>query len=457
MTASATRVCVIGGGVAGLAACRALVARGVDARVREASPRAGGVIGSSRVDGFLREHAASSFLGGPARGGLATCTELGVPVERASEAAKSRWIFIDGKLRALPQSPVAFVKSDLLTWRGKLDLLREPLRPGRARGHDESMFDFAARRFGPEAARAIIAPFVTGIFADDAHLVSLEAAFPKLAALDDDGGMVRGMIKRAIAGRRARANGAEAAAPKPTPKGMWAPAGGLGTLIDALAASLGDRVVLADPVEAIAPAPAGVAGVLVDDELYDAAVLAIPAADAIPLVGPAMPELATRLGAFERAPVALVYLGYPADRVPAAADGFGALIAQGEAVRALGIVFESTVWSGRAPKGHALLRCIFGGGRDPSACQLDDAALIAQARADIATVLGDAGAPVHASVVRWAHGLARYPLGHREQVEAASLAARGRRVILAGADYRGPGVNDLCADAELVADEIARL
>lgn len=224
------------------------------------------------------------------------------------------------------------------------------------------MHAFAARRLGAEAARAIVAPFVTGVYAADAHDVSLEAGFPRLAALDAKGGLVRGMLSAAVVGAVSRLRGKKRAA---TPRGMWAPRGGLGTLIAALAASLGDRIELGDPVERIEPVAGGV---MIDDERWDAAVLAIPAADALPLVD-AMPTLATRLAVFARSPVALVYLGYPAEAVPGARDGFGFLVAQGEELRALGVVFESTVWPDRAPTGQVLLRCIFGGSRDPAATE----------------------------------------------------------------------------------------
>ncbi|MBA2543077.1 MAG: FAD-dependent oxidoreductase, partial [Deltaproteobacteria bacterium] len=114
------RVAIVGGGLGGLAVARTLVAAGIDAHVLEASSRAGGVLGTSQADGFVREHAASSFLGGPSRGALALCSELGVEVEKASPRAKRRWIYLDGKLRALPANPLELVRSDLLTWRGKL-------------------------------------------------------------------------------------------------------------------------------------------------------------------------------------------------------------------------------------------------------------------------------------------------------------------------------------------------
>jgi oxygen-dependent protoporphyrinogen oxidase len=441
------KIAVIGGGIGGLAAARALVAAGFDAHVLEASERTGGVVGSSRRDGFLREHAASSFLGGPPRGALALCKELGVAVDKASPKAKRRWIYLNGTLHALPSNPVELVTTDLLTWRGKLDLIREPMRPPGPAGQDESVHAFAARRLGAEAARAFVAPFVTGVFAADSHDISLEAGFPKLAALEADGGLVRGMVRqmgRGMYGKLAGKTGTS------TPRGLYAPAGGVGRLAEAMAASLGSRVRTGVRVKSVAPAPSGV---LVDGEAWDGAVLAIPADESATLVA-AMPELASKLRGFRRAPVAVVYLGMPAGSVPKADNGFGFLVGAGEDVRVLGCVFETTVWPDRAPEGQVLLRCIFGGGRDPSAAALGDAELIELARHDLERVLDARAAPTHASVVKWPRGIAQYAVGHRDLVRSAVASGRTHRIALAGADYRGAGVNDLIADGDVIAAEV---
>ncbi len=441
------RICVIGGGLGGLAAARALVAAGFDAQVFEASPHAGGVLGTTTIDGYVREHAASSFLGNVPRGGRALCEALGVPLDKASPRARRRWIFLDGKLRALPRNPIDLVRTDLLTWRGKLDLLREPLHPPRATSGDESIYAFASRRFGPEAARAFVAPFVTGIFAADAHEVSLDAGFPRLAELDREGGIVRGFAKQAAkAAFRRFAGGGKTS----LPSGLFAPRGGLGALVEALARDLGPRVHLSRPVGKLAPSPTGV---LVDNERWDAAVLATPAEDSGALVAD-IPSLAPKLAAFHRAPAAIVYLGYPESAVPRAVDGFGFLTALGEELKVLGVVFESVVWPDRAPAGHVLLRCIFGGGRDPSAAALSDAELIAHATRDVGSVLGATGTPTHTSVIRWRRGVAQYAVGHKDLVRAAVSAARTHRIVLAGSDYRGPAVNDLIADADVIVDEV---
>ena len=438
------KIAVVGGGIGGLTAAHALVNAGHDAHVLEAGDHVGGVLGTSVVDGYRREHAASSFLGGAPDGALALCNELGVPVEKASPKARKRWIYIDGKRHALPSNPIAFMRSDLMTWRGKLALLREPFAPAADAG-DQSVHAFAARRLGPEIARAIVAPFVTGVFAADAHDISLEAGFPRLAELDAAGGLVRGGIKQLFRKRDKAAR---------TERGMHAPVGGVGALVDALAQTLGARVHTGVRIRSVEH---DADGVMIAGQRWDRAVLAIAAADAIPLVERDVPELATKLAAFARAPVALVYLGMPEAALPEPArDGFGLLVAKGEDPRVLGVVFESTVWPDRAPAGHALVRCIYGGGRDPAVTQLGDAELIDQACRDVARVLGgEPVVPSHASVIRWPHGLAQYAVGHRDRVREATAVARRAHVVLAGADYRGAGLNDLAKDAAQVVSACA--
>jgi protoporphyrinogen/coproporphyrinogen III oxidase len=443
------KVAVVGGGIGGLTSGLRLMQAGHDVVVLDAGARPGGVIGTTTADGFRREHAANGFLTGAADGAAALCAELGVAVVEASPAAKSRWIYLGGKLHALPSGPGSFARSGLLSWRGKLAVLGEPFRRARdvAKAGDESLWDFAARRLGTEAAHALVAPMATGVFAADARTLSLAAGFPKLASLDAHGGLVRGMVSEA----RARKKRGE---PR-VKSGLAAPAGGMSAMIDALATKLGDRVRRGVTVREVRPR--GTEGVIVvgDDpargDRYDAVVLAVPGAAAATLVASSMPELARGLDDVYYAPVALVFLGFERREIRADLDGFGFLVAAGEAPRVLGCVFESTVWPDRAPDDLVLLRMIYGGARDAGAAELDDDALFAQASADLAHVLGIRAEPIHRSFVRWEHGIAQYPVGHADRVAAWERIAHPARIALTGSAYHGVAVNDCIADARRVA------
>src|SRR5262245_44116188 len=88
------RIAVIGGGLA----ARELEEAGVEVCVLEGEARLGGVVQTTRRDGYLHEQAASSFLARPG-GMLALCQRLEVPVVKASASARRRWIYLDGKRR----------------------------------------------------------------------------------------------------------------------------------------------------------------------------------------------------------------------------------------------------------------------------------------------------------------------------------------------------------------------
>jgi hypothetical protein len=101
-----------------------------------------------------------------------------------------------------------------------------------------------------------------------------------------------------------------------------------------------------------------------------------------------------------------------------------------------------------------LLRCIFGGGRDPDAVSLDDESLITLAQRDLGPVLGIEGEAEHTAVVKWQRGIAQYTLGHLDRVARAEELARPQGLVLAGSAYHGVAVNKLIADAGRVVREV---
>ena len=262
------RVAVVGGGIAGLAAARRLAARGdLEVVVWESAARPGGVIGTTVAGGFARELAANGFLTAPG-GAAALCEELGVAIEPASPAARKRWIVRRGELFSLPGDI-----AKLVGWRALAGVLAEPFRPLRRVSDDETVGEFARRRLGPEIAEAVFAPLCTGVFAGDPDQLSVRAAFPRLAELEAEGGLLRGSAMRAIRGALAGGGGGGG-----RPR-LAAPVGGMAALVDAMARELGPRLRLEAPVVAIEADERQRAVRLADGrrEPCDAVVLAVPA------------------------------------------------------------------------------------------------------------------------------------------------------------------------------------
>ncbi|HKJ24919.1 MAG TPA: protoporphyrinogen oxidase, partial [Myxococcota bacterium] len=205
---------VVGAGLAGLAAAATLRAAGLDVRVLEASARAGGVVASERVGGYLVEHGPNTLrIPGPARAAVAGLglESLLVP---AAPASRRRGIHHDGRIVPLPTGPGSAITTPLVSWRGKLRILAEPfVRRGDPTG--ETVEAFVARRLGREAVERLVGPFLTGVYAGDERALGAEAVFPSLVEAERRrGSIVRGLL--------ARPGGAPAALP-----GIHSCAGGL--------------------------------------------------------------------------------------------------------------------------------------------------------------------------------------------------------------------------------------
>src|ERR1041385_5782548 len=136
--------------------------------VLERSERPGGTTWTLRDCGFQVETGPNGFLD-TKPSTLTLCRDIGLGdqlVEASEAAAKNRYLFLGNELKPLPSGIGSFLRSDLLSWRGKLSLLWERFRK-KGDGGDESIDAFARRRAGKEAAEVFADALVTGIYAGD--------------------------------------------------------------------------------------------------------------------------------------------------------------------------------------------------------------------------------------------------------------------------------------------------
>lgn len=442
------KIAVIGAGISGLAAAFRLRQAGHQVVVLEAAARPGGKLFSEQAEGYLVEHAANGVLDKRAAV-FALAKDAGLPDEHlrpAATAAKRRYLYTAEGLRALPTSPPAFLKSDLLSVSGRARALAEPLMPRRKKSvTEESVHAFFARRLGEEAAEAFADPFVTGIYGGDPQKLSVDAALPALPAMErDHGSLLRGMM----AGRK------EGVGPGGT---LTTFAGGMGELVDVLAKSLGRALHLERPVTELRRANGGwlVYAAGGDPLAVDGVIITTPVAAASALLRPLSAAAGEALAGIPSAPVAVIGLGYREDQLPRPLDGFGFLVAKKAQRRLLGVLWTSSIFPGQAPPGHALLRIIAGGTRNPELLRLDDTELVRTVIGEVRETMGEfKGEPAFVRLVRWADGIPQYTLGHLDRVRQAEAALPGG-VWLAGNGIHGVSVADCVARADALVGLLA--
>jgi oxygen-dependent protoporphyrinogen oxidase len=437
-------VVVVGGGITGLATAHYLQARhGVEAVVVEASDRVGGKIRTNELAGVPVEAGPDSFL---ARVPWAAdlCRELGLGDELIEPATSKAFVWVRGRLRALPPGLVLGVPtglpqlaaSGLVSPAGMARAALDVVLPRRRHGDDPSIAEVIGARFGREVVDNLVEPLLGGINAGRADRLSLAATAPQLAdAARDHRSLLLGL-------RVATAGGPV----------FQSVRGGLERLVERLGADIDVRTSTA--AGAIERAPDGrwkVAGLVAD-----AVVVTVPAFAAAPLLQTVSPVAAAELRAIEYASVALVTLGYAPSTLPSRPAGSGFLVPRTEHRLMTACTFLSAKWPTVAASGLVLLRVSAGRLGDARVSQLDDDELVDRVHREVAEALGAGKAPVTSRVDRWVDGFPQYEPGHLARVDRIEAALAGLPgLTVAGAAYRGLGLAACVRQAGEAADRIA--
>lgn len=449
------RIAIIGAGVTGLTAAFALHNRGHTVHVIEKSDRVGGVIQSTKKDGYLVESGPNTMLLN--KQSLADFfSELGLAGEviDASPHAKNRFIVRDGEPVAAPMSFVQFVRTPLLGAKAKARLLCEPFIGRGDPPFEESVASFARRRLGSEAVDYAINPLVGGIFAGDPEKLSIRFAFPKLQRFEEEqGSLVRGAM---AAGRARRKSG--------TPRFKSRSVSfrqGLHAIIDALVHVVGDSLFLNTTVSKITPGSPWRLGLTRPDSPareieVDAVVVTTPAhaTAELPFATAGQNPL-TVLSGIEYPPVASLALGFRRNEVKHPLDGYGVLVPEVEdEFKILGTLFNSSLFPERAPEGCVLLTTFVGGMRRPEIARLEAPQLQEVVLTDLRKLLGVSGEPVFSRLTSWPRAIPQYNVGFqqfRAAIDEAEAAMPG--LFVGGQSRDGVSVGDCIRSGLNVANK----
>lgn len=467
---------VIGGGISGLstafALCEQAAAAGIPIHctVVDAASDWGGKIVTHRVGDLVTEAGPDSFLSQkPA--GLELCDKLGLTDQliNTNETGKRASVFSRGRLHELPEGLVVitpnqlgpFFRSGLLSWAGLARMGLDLAVPAKRSPEDESLATFFRRRVGRQAFERMLEPLMAGIYAGDAEQMSLQATFPRFMELEQQyGSVIRGMMKARGAGPSAGQFGRK--------RTMFVSLkNGLSDLVVSLIGRLTDQGVTlrascaVDALRVRSNRPGRwMYDVILRDSSalsVDSLVLATPAYVSAELVRPLTPIAGGLLEMIPYSSTATIAMAYPRTAVSGTAEGFGFVVPRAEGRDLIAATWTSLKWPHRAPPDQLLARCYVGGVGREAILTLDDQALVARVRAELASMCGVTAAPGYVEVNRWMRAMPQYTMGHLDrlaQIEAALSRYGG--LILTGAGYRGVGIPDCIRDGALAAERVVR-
>ena len=470
---TAKHIVIVGGGITGLAAARAvaLAAPGVTVTVLEASDRLGGKIVTVQDHGFVVEGGPESWLA--AKDWMTDlCDEIGLGGSLESTRPENRGsrVLWGGQLHRIPEGLSGLVPtrlrpiltSSLLSPAGKARLgLDWVLRP-RTDANDESLEHFISRRLGRQAYERLIEPLMAGIYAGDGGQLSTMSTFPQLRAAErEHGGIIRGVIanrKRALAG---------GSAPR---AGFLAPTAGMGAVVDALTSDLlGHEVALRTGVtvtrlartSAEAPDRYVLSTAHGEDVVADGLVLATPAPVTAGLLSDGdnglAPIAAANLRHIPLVNSVTLSLAFRRRDVEHPLRGYGYVVPRVQRRPILASTWTSSKWAHRAPDDMVLLRFYVGRAGDRDGFTLSDDEIQALALTELREVLKVDAIPIRRWVFRWPGGSPQYTVGHADRIaEAERRVASLPGVALAGCSYHGVGIPDCVRSGQRAAERVVR-
>jgi oxygen-dependent protoporphyrinogen oxidase len=322
---------------------------------------------------------------------------------------------------------------------------------------EESIGAFVRRRLNQEFLDHAIDALVAGIYAGDPEKLSVQQAFPKLAALEKDYGS---LIKGQLFGGRDRKRRGEVAKDR-APKFSFDE--GLQVLPDTLRERLGAAVRLNATVTRLVQTEEGWTVSFSEpgqqlEARHSAVLCASPTFRLAELeVAARQPVSFAPLAEVRYPPVASVVLGFRREDVAHPCQGFGMLIPRVEGFKILGTIFSSSLFPNRAPAGHLTLTNYVGGERYPELASKSPAELYDLTCADLRVLLGLQGEPTFRHHYFWPRAIPQYNLGYgRFRALMTAMESKARGLFFAGHFRDGISLGDSIVSGVNIAERIAQ-
>ncbi|KAL3783200.1 hypothetical protein HJC23_013543 [Cyclotella cryptica] len=443
---------VIGGGISGSTLAHNLHNSNLNVLLAESRDYLGGNVQSvthTDDDGtFIFERGPNSFATQPSI--VRISHELGIEHELVlADESLPPWVNHNGKLHPLPKGkggkgPAGQIElvfgsngvlkfglaGDLLSWPGKIRagigaLLGHAPPPS---GKEETIREWVTRILGEEVFLRIIDPFVSGVYAGDPTTLSMKAALPKIARIEEIsydipwntfGAIFYGGLARQVELTKERK--------ADPPDADWVEfeygnpgsyKNGLSILPNAIREELKDRVKLEWKLKSVVKKDGGGEEGYVttfDTPNGEITVHSKTVVSTIPThaMGSSFESVlpgSTALFTKERKKIQRKgYITLP----------WQPLNPRSEGVRTLGTLWSSSLFPGRCPDKYNILLNYIGGSRDPAIGTMKEEDIIAAVDQDLRKVLLQPNAPPPKvlGIQVWPTAIPQYELGHLEMMK----------------------------------------
>jgi protoporphyrinogen/coproporphyrinogen III oxidase len=455
---------IIGAGLTGLSTAHFLKKKGIDFLVVDKNVLPGGVIHTKEENGFIYET-------GPNTGVLGSSEIVEIfedlkglcELETANENASNRYILKNGKWEPLPSGFMAGIKTPLFTFKDKFRLLGEPFR-SKGKNPHETLSELVKRRMGQSFLDYAIDPFIIGVYAGDPNILIPKYALPKLYNLEQTyGSFIGGAIKKQFEKKTE--------ADKKITRKVFSSRGGLTNLANAMYSNAGKHnfhfgisdlqilpLSISDKSEkkmyrySVQWEKDGEKNeALVQNVIFTGGSFELP--KILPFISKSDFDLITNLFYAKIVEVTLGFKNWDGIKL----DGFGGLIPSKEKREILGVLYMSTLFSGRAPEKGALLTIFMGGVRNEKLTEHTDPEIKKVVEREICDLmqLKDFD-PDLFKITRYNHAIPQYEVSSGKRFETIEKLEKQYPGLILGGNMRdGIGMADRAKQGKILADQVS--
>ncbi|MFT4235750.1 MAG: protoporphyrinogen oxidase [Microbacterium sp.] len=466
--ARATRVVVIGGGMAGLVAAHECAKVAMKVTVLESAEQPGGAVRSGEVAGIALDLGAESFA---TRGGHVKklVTELGLEGAIVAPGRAGAWVagvpgvgaapLPAGGVLGIPANPFADEVRAIIGWSGAWRAYLDRLRPVLTIGHAHSLGRLVRQRMGARVLDRLVAPVVSGVYSAHPDDIDPDIAAPGLGAAITRTGSLSGAVA-SLAEKRREAVGK--GAPGQAALGLR---GGMARLPEALAGAIRDldgEVVTGARVERLERNGDGWRVVAAQEHHADVVIVATDEDTARRLLADHVPGLSADAPS-ECPVVEIITLVLETGSLDEPPRGNGVLTVPGT-FTAKALTHASAKWewvAEAAGPGRHVVRVSFGTQNEtPATAELSDDDAVLLALREASALLGvdlPASALVEGRRERFVQSQPTAAAGLKQQTDAARAAIRRTSALgVVGAWLSGTGLAQVVPDAIDEADRVRR-